>query len=211
MIALYEQAGYSRDRVLIKIAATWEGLQAAKQLEHEFGIHCNITLLFNFIQAVMAAQSNVTLISPFVGRILDWYMAKTGSTYSALEDPGVQSVTQIYNYYKKYNYKTTVMGASFRNKDEIEALIGCDCLTISPAFLAALQNDIRSRKAFQRVLDVSDAKEREDIPEKLSPLTETQFRWALNEDPMATEKLAEGIRKFAQDTLKLEDFLAAHF
>merc|ERR1719376_1622445 len=156
------------ERVLIKLSSTWEGIQAAKQLEAEDGITCNLTLLFAFAQAVACAEANVNLISPFVGRIFDWYVKNTGQkTFEPKEDPGVISVTKIYNYYKKYGYKTIVMGASFRNVGQIKALAGCDNLTISPKLLDALNK--------------------------------TQFRWLLNEDAMATEKLAEGIRKFAED------------
>jgi transaldolase len=196
LISMYEAAGVSRERVLIKIASTWEGIKAAETLEKE-GIHCNLTLLFSFSQAVACAEANVTLISPFVGRILDWHKAK-GNTYpEASSDPGVVSVSQIYNYYKKHGYKTVVMGASFRNTGEICELAGCDKLTISPKLLEELKTTAK------------------DLPQKLSapastvpvaeaPMTETGFRWALNEDAMATEKLAEGIRNFAIDCGKLE-------
>jgi transaldolase len=198
LIGLYEAAGLSRDRVLIKIASTWEGIRAARILE-ERGIHCNLTLLFSFAQAVACAEAGVTLISPFVGRILDWYKKAEGvDGYPAAEDPGVKSVTRIYRYYKKHDYATVVMGASFRNTGEILELAGCDLLTISPQLMAELE-----------------AAEGE-VPRRLDPVTaaaqgeprvaqtEATFRWALNEDAMATEKLAEGIRNFTRDTEKLE-------
>ncbi|KAJ3274194.1 Transaldolase, partial [Borealophlyctis nickersoniae] len=203
MIALYEEAGIGRERVLIKLASTWEGIQAAKALESEHNIHCNLTLLFSFPQAVACAEANVTLISPFVGRILDWYKKATGKDYAPHEDPGVLSVKRIYNYYKKYDYKTIVMGASFRNVGEIEELCGCDFLTISPALLEELAN---SQKALEPKLLPQFAKQ-QDIP-KVS-YDEKTFRWELNEDAMATEKLSEGIRNFAKDGKKLEDVLRA--
>lgn len=202
LIALYESAGMARDRILIKIASTWEGIRAAEILEKE-GIHCNLTLLFSFPQAVACAEAGVQLISPFVGRILDWYKAAMKRDYSGAEDPGVQSVTDIYNYYKKFNYPTEVMGASFRNKGEITELAGCDLLTISPTLLGEL------------------AASNEALPRKLSPQTsqnldlqkvsfdEKSFRFHLNEDAMATEKTAEGIRKFSADIVKLEKLIAS--
>jgi transaldolase len=201
LIARYEKNGIDRNRILIKIAATWEGIRAAEELEKE-GIHCNLTLLFSFPQAVACAEAGVTLISPFVGRIMDWHKAKTGNDYAPAEDPGVQSVTAIYNYYKKFDYATEVMGASFRNTGEITELAGCDLLTISPNLLEELQateGDL-PRKLTEETANASDC-------EKIS-LNETAFRWALNEDPCATEKLADGIRRFAADTVKLEEFLA---
>lgn len=198
-IELYERAGISKERVLIKLSSTWEGIQAAKVLESKYGIHCNLTLLFSFAQAVACAEAGVTLISPFVGRIYDWYVKNTDQkTFEPTEDPGVQSVTKIYNYYKKFDYKTIVMGASFRNMGQILALAGCDNLTISPALLEKLKE---SSESVTKHLDADKAKTL-DI-EKMS-LNEKQFRWLLNEDQMATEKLAEGIRKFAVDTVKLE-------
>ncbi len=199
LINLYENHGITRDRVLIKIASTWEGIQAARVLEQE-GIQCNLTLLFSFSQAVAAAEAGAFLISPFVGRILDWYKAATGkSEYSPAEDPGVQSVTRIYNYYKSQGYETIVMGASFRNIGEITELAGCDRLTISPDLLESLSK-------------ASDKLERKLSPDSLSPhdriaLNESDFRWQMNEDAMATEKLAEGIRKFAADQILLEQQL----
>jgi transaldolase len=202
LIAMYEAEGIDRKRVLIKLSSTWEGIQAAKQLEAEDGITCNLTLLFAFAQAVACAEANVNLISPFVGRIYDWYVKNTGQkTFEPKEDPGVVSVTKIYNYYKKYGYKTIVMGASFRNVGQIKALAGCDNLTISPKLLDELS---KSNDALQQELTVEAAQSYEG--EKLS-LNEQQFRWLLNEDAMATEKLAEGIRKFAQDAVKLENHL----
>ncbi|KAJ3323019.1 Transaldolase [Boothiomyces sp. JEL0866] len=198
IIALYEEAGISKDRVLIKLASTWEGIQAAKELEANYGIHCNLTLLFSFAQAVACAEAKVTLISPFVGRIMDWYKKSTGKTYAAVEDPGVLSVQAIYNYYKKYGYNTIVMGASFRNTGEIEELTGCDYLTISPALLSELE---ASTKDLTPRLSVDKAKAL-DI-EKVT-FDEKSFRWSLNQDAMATEKLSEGIRNFGIDCVKLE-------
>lgn len=200
MMALYEAAGIPRERVLIKIASTWEGIQAARQLESE-GIHCNLTLLFGLVQAVACAEAGVRLISPFVGRILDWHRAHSGEEYTAESDPGVQSVRTIYNYYKKYGYKVQIMGASFRNTGEILALAGCDLLTISPGLLDELS---------QRSEPIS----RELTPEAAMacelarvPADEKSFRFLFNEDAMATEKTAEGIRRFAADTRKLESLL----
>ncbi|CAL1689530.1 unnamed protein product [Lasius platythorax] len=202
LIALYEGLGVSKERVLIKLASTWEGIQAAKELEEKYGIHCNLTLLFSFAQAVACAEAGVTLISPFVGRILDWYVANTDKkTYDAEEDPGVTSVTKIYNYYKKFGYKTVVMGASFRNIGEIKELAGCDLLTISPKLLEELEE---SNESVRKVLNVESAK-KSDL-QKIS-LDEAEFRWLLNEDQMATDKLCEGIRKFAADVRKLEKLL----
>ena len=200
LIARYEKNGIDRDRILIKIAATWEGIRAAEELEKE-GIHCNLTLLFSFPQAVACAAAGVQLISPFVGRIMDCHKAKTGNEYAPAEDPGVQSVTAIYNYYKKFDYATEVMGASFRNTGEITELAGCDLLTISPNLLEELQETEGDlpRKLTEETANASDVK-------KIS-LYETAFRWEMNEDPCATEKLAEGIRRFAADSVKLEQFL----
>ncbi|KAG0172212.1 Transaldolase [Apophysomyces sp. BC1034] len=203
LIELYEDAGVSKERILIKIASTWEGIQAAHILEKEHGIHCNLTLLFGFPQAVACAEAGVTLISPFVGRILDWYKKSTGRTYESFEDPGVVSVSRIYNYYKQYDYKTIVMGASFRNTGEIEELAGCDYLTISPALLAELQKDT---KTLERKLSVDSAYDVKMM--KVSYFEdEKAFRWDMNQDPMATEKLSEGIRNFAVDGVKLENLL----
>ncbi len=199
LIAMYETEGIARDRVLIKIASTWEGIKAAEVLEKE-NINCNLTLLFSFAQAVACAEAGVFLISPFVGRILDWYKTSTGKTeYAALEDPGVLSVTRIYNYYKTHGYNTVVMGASFRNTGEIEALAGCDRLTISPTLLEELENDSNE---LPQQLGISIE------PEEKVSYSENQFRWQMNEDPMATEKLAEGIRKFAADQDKLENLIS---
>ncbi len=202
LIALYEEKGISRDRVLIKIASTWEGIQAAVELEKE-GIHCNLTLLFSLCQAIACAEGGIQLISPFVGRILDWYKASTGKDYTAAEDPGVVSVQEIYNYYKKFGYKTEVMGASFRNTGEITELAGCDLLTIGPALLEQLQ---ASTEPLEQKLS-ADSAAASDI-EKID-MTEKVFRWMLNEDAMATEKLAEGIRKFGIDIDKLEAIVSA--
>ena len=201
IITLYKEAGISKDRVLIKIASTWEGIKAAEQLERE-GIHCNLTLLFSFPQAVACAEAKVQLISPFVGRILDWYKKSTGKSYSAAEDPGVISVTEIYNYYKKFGYATEVMGASFRNIGEITELAGCDLLTISPALLQELHD---STAPVEKKLDAAKAAET-DLT-KVS-FDEKSFRFAMNEDAMATEKTAEGIRGFSADIVKLEKLIA---
>ncbi|WP_222932242.1 transaldolase [Allochromatium humboldtianum] len=201
LVELYDQAGIdARERVLFKIASTWEGIRAAERLERQ-GIHCNLTLLFGFAQAVACADAGVTLISPFVGRILDWYKkAENVAGYPADEDPGVRSVTRIYNYYKRHDYPTVVMGASFRNLDEILELAGCDYLTISPALLGELAS---TEGEVPRRLDPDRARAL-DIPRV--GYDEIGFRWELNEDAMATEKLAEGIRLFTADTLKLERF-----
>lgn len=200
IIELYRSKGIDSDRILIKIASTWEGINAAKTLETE-GIHCNLTLLFSLVQAVHCAESGATLISPFVGRILDWNKARTGRDYAAHEDPGVQSVQTIYNYYKKFGYKTEVMGASFRNKREIIELAGCDLLTISPGLLGELQD---SSDPIDRKLSQEEASKM-DI-ERIE-ITEKSFRWLFNEDAMATEKTGEGIRNFAADIRKLETMI----
>jgi transaldolase len=202
LIALYEQKGISRDRILIKIASTWEGIKAAEKLQTE-GIHCNLTLLFSFPQAVACAEAKVQLISPFVGRIYDWYKASTGKEYTGAEDPGVQSVTRIYNHYKKFGYETEVMGASFRNVSQIIELAGSDLLTISPNLLEKLS---QSTELIERKLDPEIAKASAD--EKVH-FDEKSFRFALNEDAMATEKTAEGIRKFSADIVKLEKIIAS--
>jgi len=202
LIALYESEGISRDRILIKIASTWEGICAGEILEKE-GIHCNLTLLFSFVQAVACAEAGITLISPFVGRILDWHKKATGKeAYPAAEDPGVLSVQAIYNYFKKFDYDTIVMGASFRNAGEIEELAGCDRLTISPGLLAELQDD---SGALAQRLSAESANEM--AIDKIT-VDEKQFRWMLNEDAMATEKLAEGIRLFSRDLEKLEQAIS---
>jgi transaldolase len=200
IIGLYDRQGIERERVLIKIASTWEGLQAARLLEEE-GIHCNLTLLFSLVQAAAAAENKTTLISPFVGRILDWYVDHTGGTYEPLDDPGVQSVTQIYHYLKHHGFATEVMGASFRNIGQIRALAGCDLLTISPDLLEALKKDTAP---LERQLTVEKARS-EPIPRM--EIDEKTFRWHLNADPMATDKLADGIRRFSADTDKLSDLI----
>ena len=201
LIALYNAAGISNDRILIKIASTWQGIRAAEILEKE-GINCNLTLLFSEAQARACAEAGVYLISPFVGRILDWYKANTDKKeYAPAEDPGVISVTKIYNYYKKYGYKTVVMGASFRNVGEIIELAGCDRLTIAPALLKELQENSTT---LVRKLDYKG-----EVKAKPQPLTEAEFYWQHNSDAMAVEKLAEGIRKFAVDQEKLEAMLSA--
>ena len=201
LIAMYNEAGISNERILIKVASTWEGIKAAEQLEQD-GINCNLTLLFNFAQAQACAEANIYLISPFVGRILDWHKKDSGkSEYSANEDPGVISVSSIYNYYKAKGYKTVVMGASFRNIGEILELAGCDRLTISPNLMDELanSNDTISQKLFDKQPAIAAE----------AQLTEAQFRWQMNQDAMATEKLAEGIRNFAIDQAKLEQQLLA--
>lgn len=200
-IDMYAKSGIDRERILIKIASTWEGIRAAEILQRE-GIHCNMTLLFSLPQAVACAEADAKLISPFVGRILDWYKKNTGKDYSGAEDPGVQSVQSIYNYYKKFGYNTEVMGASFRNKEEILELAGCDLLTISPNLLAELKS---SCEPVTRKLSPDQAKD--SRLEKMH-LDEKKFRYLLNEDAMATEKTAEGIRNFAADTIKLEKAIA---
>lgn len=202
LIGMYEDAGFPRERILIKLASTWEGICAARTLEQE-GINCNLTLLFSFGQAAACADAGVFLVSPFVGRILDWYKANTDLVIeSALDDPGVQSVTRIYHYYKQHGFQTVVMGASFRNRGEIEALAGCDRLTISPALLEELAAD---NTELPRRLSPEGARPRED---KLSP-SEAEFRYELNSDAMATEKLAEGIRNFVADQVTLEKLIGS--
>ncbi|MCY1397272.1 Transaldolase [compost metagenome] len=199
LIGLYEETGIGRERVLIKIASTWEGIRAAEQLER-MGIQTNLTLLFNFAQAAACADAGVFLISPFVGRIYDWYKKAEGRDYVGAEDPGVQSVSRIYRYYKANGYQTVVMGASFRNLGQIEALAGCDRLTISPELLQKLADDQGTLE--RNLAPGTDAEAR-------VVLDEAAFRWQLNEDAMATEKLAEGIRLFARDQEKLEALLAS--
>lgn len=200
LIQRYRLAGVPRERVLVKIASTWEGIQAARQLEQE-GIATNLTLLFSFAQAQAAAEANATLISPFVGRILDWYKAKTGVAYTAENDPGVVSVRDIYAYYKACGHGTVVMGASFRNTGEIRALAGCDKLTIGPALLDELALESEPLRPALNAANIA--------PQARKPaLTEATFRWQLNQDAMATEKLSEGIRLFAADLVKLESLIA---
>ena len=198
-IALYEEAGVNRERILIKLATTWEGIRAAAELERE-GIHCNMTLLFSFAQAVASAEAGVTLISPFVGRIYDWYRKQRGAEIGVDEDPGVQSVTRIYNYYKKHGYKTQVMGASFRKVEQVLRLAGCDLLTISPDLLEALQ---RTEGEVTPALTVEAARASNEA--KIS-LDEPGFRWLHNQDAMAVDKLSEGIRKFYEDGQKLAEW-----
>ena len=202
LIKLYEERKFPRERILIKIAATWEGIAAGEVLEKE-GINCNLTLMFSLPQAVRCAEAGIELISPFVGRIYDWYKAANKRDYTGPEDPGVQSVKEIYNYYKKYGYKTEVMGASFRNVSQILELAGCDLLTISPDLLEKLA---QSYDPVERKLDPEKAKNA-DVPRLV--LDEKTFRYLVNDNAMATEKLAEGIRKFAADIIKLEKFIAS--
>ena len=201
LIARYEELGFSRDRVLIKLATTWEGVEVSRELEKE-GIRCNMTLLFSIVQAVACAEAGSQLISPFVGRILDWYKQSTGENFEGPEDPGVKSVTEIFNYYKKFGYKTEVMGASFRNVGEIKELVGCDLLTISPNLLQEMKED------FSEI----DLKLSEDAAMACNltktEIDESSFRFQMNEDEMATTKLAEGIRKFSADVRSLEQILA---
>ena len=202
LIGLYEAAGYSRERILIKLGSTWEGIRAAEQLEKE-GIHCNLTLLFSFAQGVACAEAGVTLISPFVGRIYDWYKKAKGGDIPAESDPGVASVTRIYNYFKKYDYKTQVMGASFRKVDQIVNLAGCDLLTISPDLLEKLQEtegEVTPHLNPQQAKASGEAK---------IHLDEKTFNWLHNEDAMAVEKLSEGIRRFNEDARKLEGWAQA--
>ena len=201
LIQLYEERKIARERVLIKIASTWEGLNAAEQLQKE-GIRCNLTLMFSLLQAVRAAEAKAQLISPFVGRIYDWYKKENKRDYAGPEDPGVQSVNEIYTYYKKFDIATEVMGASFRNVGQIRELAGCDALTISPELMKELSE---STEPLERKLDPEKAKSAKI--DKLE-LDEKKFRWLLNENAMATEKTAEGIRKFAADVVKLEKFVA---
>lgn len=206
LIDLYQDRGVGKERILIKIASTWEGIQAAAKLQGE-GINCNLTLLFGFAQAVACAEAGVFLISPFVGRILDWHKAQDSQAgnapknYSAAQDPGVISVANIYNYFKQHGYGTIVMGASFRNVEEIEALAGCDYLTIGPDYLEELRNDNGTLE--QRLSDRNSG-----APQEKISLDEKAFRWLLNQDAMATEKLAQGIRGFAADQVKLEKLIA---
>jgi transaldolase len=202
LIRLYEEEGISRDQILIKVAATWEGIQAAKVLEDK-GIHCNLTLLFSMAQAIACAEAGVQLISPFVGRIYDWYRKERGVDHiPGSEDPGVQSVREIYHYYKKFGYRTEVMGASFRNTEEILELAGCDLLTISPTLLGELEE---LEVEVERKLDAHGSASME--MEKLH-LDEKRFRWMHNENPMAVEKLSDGIRRFTSDLLKLQQFIS---
>ncbi|MCR9771049.1 transaldolase [Vibrio harveyi] len=200
LVKMYNDAGITNDRILIKLASTWEGIRAAEILEKE-GINCNLTLLFSFAQARACAEAGVFLISPFVGRIMDWYKAKEGRDFEASEDPGVISVTDIYNYYKDYGYNTVVMGASFRNIGEILELAGCDRLTIAPALLAELE--AAEGEVVEKLVDSKGSKERP------APMSHAEFLWEHNLDAMAVEKVAEGIRNFAVDQGKLEDMIAA--
>ena len=200
LIRIYEETGTDRSRILIKIASTWEGIKAAEVLQKE-GINCNLTLMFSLAQAVACAQGGIKLVSPFVGRIYDWYKAKNNTEYTGADDPGVQSVTEIFHYYKKFGHETEVMGASFRNVGQIIELAGCDLLTISPKLLEELQNDDSS---IEQKLDAAASK---DMDIAKIDCDEKTFRWMMNEDAMATEKTAEGIRKFSVDIVKLEDLI----
>jgi len=202
LIKIYESVGIKKERILIKIASTWEGIQAARELERDEGIHCNLTLLFGFGQAVACAEAGVTLISPFVGRILDWYKKSTGKNYEGDEDPGVQSVKRIFNYYKQYGYKTIVMGASFRNTGEIKALAGVDFLTIAPVLLEELR---KSTDQVPKKLDAHGSFQKE--PKVTLVDNEPEFRWELLQDQMAFDKLHEGIKKFAEDGQTLTNVL----
>jgi len=203
IIDLYKEIGISKDRILIKIASTWEGIQAAHILQSQHGINCNLTLMFSLVQAIAGAEAGAFLISPFVGRILDWYKAATKKDYTPDEDPGVESVKSIFNYYKKYGYSTIVMGASFRSVGEVTALAGCDYLTIAPNLLEALFN---STDSVPKKLDASGASSL-DIEKKSYLANEAEFRFDFNEEQMAVEKLREGISKFAADAVTLKDIL----
>ncbi|RAL12724.1 sedoheptulose-7-phosphate:D-glyceraldehyde-3-phosphate transaldolase TAL1 [Aspergillus homomorphus CBS 101889] len=203
LIKLYEKQGISKDRILIKIASTWEGIKAAEELQSKHGVNTNLTLMFSEVQAIAAAEAGAYLISPFVGRILDWYKAAHKRDYTAQEDPGVKSVQQIFNYYKKFGYKTIVMGASFRNTGEITELAGCDYLTISPNLLEDLYN---SNEPVPKKLDAADAGKL-DLPKRSYINDEALFRFEFNEEAMAVEKLREGISKFAADAVTLKDIL----
>ena len=204
LIGMYEEHGIAKDKILIKVAATWEGINAARELEKE-GIHCNLTLLFSMAQAIACAEAGVQLISPFVGRIYDWHRKQQGVEHiPGADDPGVHSVINIYHYYKKFGYKTEVMGASFRNIEQITELAGCDLLTISPGLLGELENkDV----PLSRKLDESESTQK--VIEKIN-LDEKAFRWMHNEDPMAVEKLSDGIRRFTADLVRLEEFVGQH-
>ncbi|CAH8606722.1 unnamed protein product [Schistosoma rodhaini] len=206
LISMYEELGFSKERVLIKLSSTWEGIKAAKILESQYGIHCNLTLMFSFYQAIACAQANVTLISPFVGRVLDWYIAKHGKKeYTRHDDPGVKLVTRIYNYYKVHGYKTQIMGASFRNVEQILGLVGCDLLTIAPSLLEELSKMSEEPSV---CLSIDKAQTSCDHSYQSDEyLTEEEFRWQMNEDEMANDKLADGIRRFAKDALLLEDLI----
>ena len=204
IIKMYEAEGIPKERVLIKIASTWEGIQAARELQQE-GILCNLTLMFNLGQAIAAAEAGVYLISPFVGRILDWYKNSTGQEYSPEQDPGVKFVSSVYEYYKKFGYSTIVMGASFRSQGEIEQLAGCDYLTNAPKLLDSLSQD-----SGELTMQLQAEKATQASVEKIE-MNESTFRWMMNEDAMATEKLADGIRRFAVDLQKLEEFIRASF
>ena len=203
LIAIYEKSGTSRERVLIKIASTWEGIRAAEILQKE-KINCNLTLMFSLVQAVACAEGNIKLVSPFVGRIYDWFKKDTGKEYVGAEDPGVQSVTEIFHYYKKFGHETEVMGASFRNKGQIIELAGCDLLTISPKLLEELQN------GEDKIAQKLDAAESVKMDIEKVACDENSFRFMMNEDAMATEKTAEGIRKFSADIVKLEGLIAGY-
>lgn len=201
IISLYKQAGIDKDRILIKIASTWEGIQAAAILERDYEIHCNLTLLFNLAQAIACAEAKVTLVSPFVGRILDWYKKSEGKEYESCNDPGVLSVKSIYDYYKKFDYKTVIMGASFRNVGEIEELSGIDYLTISPTLLDQLS---QSNKTVERKLAPKQAK---DSKVEMIHMNHNLFNQMMASDPMASELLSDGIKKFDQDSKKLLNWL----
>ncbi|CAL8085240.1 unnamed protein product [Calicophoron daubneyi] len=207
LIAMYEEVGFSKERILVKLSSTWEGIQAGKILESKYGIHCNLTLMFSLCQAIASAEAGVTLISPFVGRVLDWYTAKHGKkTFGRLEDPGVQLVTEIYHYYKTHGYKTEIMGASFRNTDQILGLVGCDLLTISPALMEELSKMTEKLEPClsQATVLATDGGHKSSRP---APMDEATFRWQLNESEMASDKLAEGVRRFAKDADTLREAL----
>ncbi|CAH8605565.1 unnamed protein product [Heterobilharzia americana] len=208
LIAMYEELGVSKERILIKLSSTWEGIKAAEILESQYGIHCNLTLMFSFYQAVACAEAKITLISPFVGRVLDWYTTKHGKKeFTRQDDPGVKLVTRIYNYYKAHGYKTQIMGASFRNVNQILGLTGCDLLTIAPSLLEELSKMSEEPSV---CLSVEKAKSSNDCYSPEHPLTEEEFRWQMNEDEMASDKLTDGIRRFAKDSMILADLIKTH-
>ncbi|KER20108.1 hypothetical protein T265_11268 [Opisthorchis viverrini] len=207
---MYETMGVSKDRVLIKLSSTWEGIQAGKILESKYGIHCNLTLMFSLCQAIACAEAGVTLISPFVGRVLDWHVAKHGKvSYGRMDDPGVQLVTSIYKYYKSHGYKTEIMGASFRNVEQILGLVGCDLLTIAPNLLEELSKMTENPKRCLSVDEVLASTGTGCTLPRPAPISEAEFRWQLNQDEMASDKLSDGVRRFAKDAETLRELLKA--
>lgn len=210
LISMYETMGVSKDRVLIKLSSTWEGIQAGKILESKYDIHCNLTLMFSLCQAIACAEAGVTLISPFVGRVLDWHVAKHGKvSYGRMDDPGVQLVTSIYKYYKSHGYKTEIMGASFRNVEQILGLVGCDLLTIAPNLLEELSKMTENPKRCLSVDEVLASTGTGCTLPRPAPISEAEFRWQLNQDEMASDKLSDGVRRFAKDAETLRELLKA--